>query len=355
MGLEYSGGTVGKYLVDASSALNMIADMNTHLQTVGWTSVALGGGTYRWTSATTPDGLSFAVEATTGTVLGNDVMILNVMTADQAVKSSDYGEPSAFWGFANVFANTATNSELIANKYGFWLYRPGTLAGNQIGTYGVANAFYCGVPFLPDPNKPLNVNGATNASPIQITTIEDHGLTTGDTVFIDGVLGNTGANGTFIVTVTAAKTFTLDGSTGTGAYTSGGRVGTATRISRCIYAGSNGYWAGNGQWRGNPNGNTDGTIFQLINQNGFKSAGAENRLLTVSTYPWRGTRYAITEPWVMAPNSSGGSQFIQFQPYNAALISGTPQVSVDTTCTFDSKNWYIFGSNSTVALAVAYS
>lgn len=355
MGLEYSGGTVGKYLIDASSSLNMIADLNTNLQTAGWTSTALGGGEYRLTSATTPDGLSLAVELTTSSYLGNDLVSINVMTADQSLKSSDYGEPSAFWSFPFVFANTATQSELIANRYGFWLYRPSQFTGNLVGTIGFANAFYCGVPFLPDPNKPLTINGATNATPIQITTVEDHGLTSGDTVFITGVGGNTAANGTFVVTVSSAKVFTLNASIGNGTYTSGGLVGTPSRLSRCIYAGQNGNWAGNGQWRGNPNGNTDGTIFCVLNQNAYKSAAAENQLLTISTYPWRGTRYAITEPWVMAPNSSGGTKYIQFQPYNTALISGTPQVSADTTCTFDSRNWHIFGSNSTVALAVAYS
>jgi len=355
MGLEYSGGVVGKYLVNASSAANMIGDMDTHLQTVGWTSTSLGGGAYRWTSATTPDGLAMAVEAAPGSYIGQDLMVVDVMTADQSVKSSSYGEPSPFFYFYNIYANSVANSELIANRYGFWLYRPGTLAGNKISTFGFANAFYTGVPFLPDPNKPLNVNGATNATPIEITTIEDHGLTSGDTVFLDGVGGNTAANGTFLATVTGAKTFTLDGSVGSGAYTSGGRVGTATRISRCVYAGQNGYWAGNGQWRGTPAGNADGTIFTIINQTAWKAAAAEQRLLAISTYPWRGTRYAITEPWVMAPNSPSGSQFIQFQPYNAALITGTPQVSVDTTATFDSRNWYIYGSNSTTALAVAYS
>jgi hypothetical protein len=194
----------------------------------------------------------------------------------------------------------------------------------------------------------LSVSGVADAR-----TVRTSPTPSGD--FIELVATAVVATGSRLATVTGAKTFTLDGSVGSGAYTSGGRVGTATRISRCVYAGQNGYWAGNGQWRGTPAGNADGTIFTIINQTAWKAAAAEQRLLAISTYPWRGTRYAITEPWVMAPNSPGGSQFIQFQPYNAALITGTPQVSVDTTATFDSRNWYIYGSNSTTALAVAYS
>lgn len=65
------------------------------------------------------------------------------------------------------------------------------------------------------------ITGATNASPIAITSTA-HGLQTGNVVKITGVGGNTAANGTFVVTRTGANTFTLDGSTGNGAYTSGG-------------------------------------------------------------------------------------------------------------------------------------
>ena len=51
-------------------------------------------------------------------------------------------------------------------------------------------------------------------SPIQVTTSIAHGLSTGTTVVIAGVATNTAANGTWVITVTGATTFTLDGSTG---------------------------------------------------------------------------------------------------------------------------------------------
>lgn len=66
------------------------------------------------------------------------------------------------------------------------------------------------------------VAGASNASPIAITAAAPHGYQTGQQVSITGVLGNTAANGTFTITVTDATTFTLNGSTGNGAWTSGG-------------------------------------------------------------------------------------------------------------------------------------
>ena len=67
------------------------------------------------------------------------------------------------------------------------------------------------------------VTGATNASPI-VLTVASHGYSTGDRVAVWGVLGNKGANGVRTITVLDANTFELDGSAGTGAYTSGGSV-----------------------------------------------------------------------------------------------------------------------------------
>ncbi len=75
------------------------------------------------------------------------------------------------------------------------------------------------------------ITGATNATPIVIT-IASHNLTDGDQVTIAGVLGNTAANGTWVIASVTTNTFGLVTSVGNGAYTSGG---TCTRLSgsRC--------------------------------------------------------------------------------------------------------------------------
>ena len=62
-----------------------------------------------------------------------------------------------------------------------------------------------------------NVTGATNASPIAVT-VTAHGLATGDQVALSRVHGNIAANGYWTVTVTDANTFSLNGSTGSGAW-----------------------------------------------------------------------------------------------------------------------------------------
>jgi len=94
----------------------------------------------------------------------------------------------------------------------------------------------------------LTITAASNATPIQITTSVAHGLVTGQEVAILGVLGNKGANGHWIVTLVDATNFTLQGSFGTGVWTSGGiatktdrygvdleLVGDTTVLNGCIF------------------------------------------------------------------------------------------------------------------------
>lgn len=74
----------------------------------------------------------------------------------------------------------------------------------------------------------LLVSGATNANPT-VLTVTAHGLSTGDTVNIAGVLGNTAANNpnlvgsTWSITVLDANTFSIPVA-GNGGYVSGGLV-----------------------------------------------------------------------------------------------------------------------------------
>ena len=72
------------------------------------------------------------------------------------------------------------------------------------------------------------ITAATNATPIAITKT-GHGLLTGSLVVMSGVVGNTAANSppTWVITAVDANTFTLNGSAGNGARTSGGTY-TAT-------------------------------------------------------------------------------------------------------------------------------
>ena len=96
--------------------------------------------------------------------------------------------------------------------------------GGQIA--GVASDVVSQITFTP-----LVTSFASNASPIEVWTNTSHGLTTGDTVVIQGVTGNTAANGTWTITVTASNKFTLTGSTGNGSYITDGFVSKWEQLS----------------------------------------------------------------------------------------------------------------------------
>jgi hypothetical protein len=76
---------------------------------------------------------------------------------------------------------------------------------------------------LPETGATLTVTAATNAGPI-VLTIGTHSLANGMFVRVAGVGGNTAANGDWQITVVNATQISLNGSTGNGAYTSGGTV-----------------------------------------------------------------------------------------------------------------------------------
>lgn len=90
------------------------------------------------------------------------------------------------------------------------------------------------------------ITNATNAGPIVITSAA-HGLNNGDTVLICRVKGNRAANGTWVVANKTANTFELQGSTGNGAYLSGGvwykGIPGATGLSVTTLTGQGRYYA----------------------------------------------------------------------------------------------------------------
>jgi hypothetical protein len=78
------------------------------------------------------------------------------------------------------------------------------------------------------------ISAATQANPVQVTTLTPHGLTTGNMPLITGVVGMTQLNDRiYTVTVIDATRFTLDGVDGTGftAWSSGGTVRHGTHYA----------------------------------------------------------------------------------------------------------------------------
>jgi len=107
-----------------------------------------------------------------------------------------------------------------------------TLLGEGFGTK-IVNVSQLSIPrsagVAPTPLAPFTISLATNASPIHITVSAPTNLTTGQTVIITGVAGNTAANNTatnpfWTITVINPTHFTLNSSTGNAPYTGGGSV-----------------------------------------------------------------------------------------------------------------------------------
>ncbi len=126
------------------------------------------------------------------------------------------------------------------------------------------------------------ISGASNTSPIVITSTSTSQLQNGQQVVISGVHGNTAANGTFTVAGLTPTTFELEGSTGNGSYVdpTGSITGasdaspivitasTTTGLSdgdSVTISGVTGNTAANGTWTIS---GLTGTTFNLVNSTG---------------------------------------------------------------------------------------
>lgn len=88
-----------------------------------------------------------------------------------------------------------------------------------------------------------SITNATNANPVVVTSA-GHGLSSGARVTIGGVLGNTAANTTAVVTVIDSNTFSIPVA-GNGSYTGGGTWNAAGLYRWSVPAtGANGFTAG---------------------------------------------------------------------------------------------------------------
>lgn len=76
------------------------------------------------------------------------------------------------------------------------------------------------------------ITGATNAAPI-VLTAEAHGYESGDSINVEGVTGNTAANGVWTITVLDANRFSLNHSAGNGSYAGGGYCSRNLRTAHC--------------------------------------------------------------------------------------------------------------------------
>lgn len=153
-----------------------------------------------------------------------------------------------------------------------------------------------------DPAATVAISGATNATPIVITTSAAHGYATGDEIEIASVGGNTNANGFRRVTVLTTTTFSLqdvfgNNVAGNGAYTSGG---TARKWT----------WA---TVTPNPTSKTAARYGRLTN--GTTGTGT---LLVTALGSLRCNVVARREAYSITTAASGPSTVVLTQPYSKA-------------------------------------
>jgi hypothetical protein len=151
---------------------------------------------------------------------------------------------------------------------------------NQVDLQAATNKYYQAM----DASYPLTVDGtgatamktitaASNASPISVTSTS-HGYASGDIIYVSGVGGNTAANGIWQITVVDANTYTLTGSSGNGAYTSGG---TSTKSNIIVFKATIGTSNANYAWNEwcikNGTGGSSRAFNRKVSSLGTKSSG----------------------------------------------------------------------------------
>lgn len=192
------------------------------------------------------------------------------------------------------------------------------------------------------------VSNATNAVPIVVTTSTAHGLEDNDIVQITGVLGNTGANGVWRITKLSSTTFSLDGSAGTGAYTSGGTVSWGGVVEKKATAERNKYLS----LYTNPAITTDPTYANdpSVEENTWTETAAQLQLRInsfdsdLSTVDFAVGNYVISTAWVQSlAEGVQGSPFggIDFKAQSGGITdtasgtyTGTPSAPLDDPAAF---------------------
>jgi hypothetical protein len=136
------------------------------------------------------------------------------------------------WSFSQVstgYVNPASGSATFSQPFGFRI--PQALDKNPDIMLFMGSTNDCSY-------NNYTVTGATGngVSPIVLTVASTTGITTGDSMTFVNAVGNTAINGTFNVTVVDATHISLNGSTGNGAWVSGGLGLDTTPITTAALA-----------------------------------------------------------------------------------------------------------------------
>lgn len=329
--LSLNGSTQTTLVVESKSASPVTVSESSNLAWYNTTTTAKT--LYKFVSATTPAFQRVTLYAAEDANSTANTIMFFVTARD---------------GASGVGRNTTINTvagdtmRLLAHRYGFHTFEVGAFGTNATGVYAQ-------VPYVPSFMAPKVITGASNASPIVITTSAAHGYTSGDTVLIKYVEGNLAANGTFSITVLSPTTFSLNASSGTGAFSgTNGLVANQTppyiEILENTYL-SFGTTSGN-SWNTNygayGNGNAalhgiiDGTLYSGTATLSFLLPSARNTGGTA--FDWVSGANVAMEPLVIYTSVYGGAPRCVGQLYNAWWT--TQNTVGGATNTADSHTWY---------------
>lgn len=338
-----SAGVVTVTASAAGSGGNSIA-LTEGLTNFTWASATLMGGGFLGKSGVAPDGKRFAILFTTRDDGGVAVQAIT-RSIDGTLIEADIS-PGATTSAHVLTSGTGQRRTIFAHPYGIRTCTPGA---STDGTVFMAELLWQGSAEIG-----VLITGATNATPIQITTASAHGMTTGQQVYIDNVGGNTAANGLWTVTAAGgptSTTLTLNTSVGNGAYTTGGALASVTggQVSRCWFA------VGTTPFRSGPAFRTDlsnasaGHGWVVTNQNSRMNdgnvAGRPRVLLQESSLRNEGGRYVVTEA-IIRWHSTDGATVSRWQGglYNAAYTTAVRAMDEEFD-TPDGKHWICYSDN----------
>ena len=309
-------------------------------------SANLIGGGYKITSAVTPEFQQFQLYVFDRLDTNTQIRI-NVRNTSESEQSHGAGN-----GFL-LFGDATTDLRVIANPYQCVIMVDGITRGSMTNRFFVA-----GVPKIPTLQKAKEVSGATNASPIVITTATNHNYTTGDTVTIRRVLGNLAANVTDnVIIVLSATTFSLTGTTGNGVFSGNGVVGntgpdvTKTQVAEAIWA-----QGGNSSTNFRSDLGVSTTCFCALNGSSWYGGGNSAGTLTaiVPTTPNTNTRnltffnssFFTSEAWLAWGKSSSGAGFVIGQMWDAVFTMANLPPDLAGGGPYDSHSWWGITDNN---------
>jgi hypothetical protein len=225
-GTSYSSATTAHPDVTAAAVSGDDTKIAIAAQTVGISGNGIATtGTLSWTAGSTEYGGSGLTCPATPSGLAFKVYIF--VTADtgkcwiEVVGVADAFGASSNFGYVKTSASKTFR--MITHKYGFWI-------GIDGGADGDGNAFQCGTVRLYSTMEPNKITSATNeatksvsaisnTTPVELT-ISSHGWSTGDKIYLENS-DVPALDGYWTATVVDPDTVSLDGSTASGAGSSG--------------------------------------------------------------------------------------------------------------------------------------